>query len=108
MPPPPPVSQKTDRRAIVAFVLSIVSVLAGLSEGARNADYRGNVAEGAGANFIPFAIGIVALILAISAARRAPQQGRSGKGLAIAGIVLAGLSMVGCVLRVLALVGTSA
>jgi hypothetical protein len=108
MPPHPPVSQKTDKRAVIGFVLSIVSLLAGLSEGSRNSDYRGNVPEGIGANLFPFLIAVVAMILAISAVRGAPQRGQRGKGLAITGIVLAALTMAGCVLRILALIGTSA
>jgi hypothetical protein len=104
MPPYPPAPQRTDRRAVTAFILSLVGLLFTLSEGRRNGEYADDVARGVGANLPAFVFAIVALAVAIGAVRRSAGRGQRGKGLAIAAIILACLVLVSCVLHVVGLV----
>jgi hypothetical protein len=109
MPPHPPDARRTDRRAVTAFVLSIVGLLLMLSAGRRNGEYVGEVARGVGANLPGLVVALVALALAAGAVRRAAGRARAGrgqgqKGLPVAATVLAGLTVIGCVLHVVGLI----
>lgn len=81
----------------MAFLLSVLAILAAVAEAGQNVDYREDVARGVGAWCVPLIFAIVSIVFAAAGLSAARGRGKPGRARAITALGLSGVAVISSV-----------